>query len=165
MNCITICDSYADLNFSQTPQPIYALTANGTIYELTGGRKDGQEYIKTYGQDEFTDSEDVVYKELIPFYLKTKEFKNGVISKKLQLSKMWFFYDLAESGNVDINIIGDNGKKTHLIENALPVGKNMTKVVQIPNEMQNVNSYTFEISGKGDFRLRAMERVDRTNSR
>ena len=24
----TICDSYADLNFSQTPQPIYALTAN-----------------------------------------------------------------------------------------------------------------------------------------
>lgn len=24
----TICDSYADLNFSQTPQPVYALTAN-----------------------------------------------------------------------------------------------------------------------------------------
>ena len=162
---ITICDSYADLNFSQTPQPVYALTANGTIYELTGGRKDGQEYIKTYGQDEFTDSEDVVYKELIPFYLKTKEFKNGVISKKLQLSKLWLFYDLAESGNVNINIIGDNGKKTHLIENALPVGQNMTKVVQIPNEMQNVNSYTFEISGKGDFRLRAMEREDRTNPR
>lgn len=161
----TICDSYADLNFSQTPQPIYALTANGTIYELTGGRKDGQEYIRTYGQDEFTDNQDVVYKELIPFYLKTKEFKNGVISKKLQLSKLWFFYDLAESGNVDIKILVDNGKKEHLIKNALPTGQNMTKVVLIPNEMQNVNSYTFEISGVGDFRLRAMEREDRTNPR
>ena len=103
----TICDSYADLNFSQTPQPIYALTANGTIYELTGGRKDGSTYIRTYGQDEFTDEEDVVYKELIPFYLKTKEFKNGVISKKIQLSKIWFFYDLEESGKVNIKILKD----------------------------------------------------------
>lgn len=161
----TICDSYADLNFSQTPQPIYALTANGTIYELTGGRKDGQEYIRTYGEDEFTDSEDVVYTELIPFYMKTKEFKNGVISKKLQLSKLWFFYDLSENGNVDIKILADNGKKEYLIKNALPTGQNMTKVVQIPNEMQNVNSYTFEISGTGDFRLRSMEREDRTNPR
>lgn len=161
----TICDSYADLNFSQTPQPVYALTANGTIYELTGGRKEGQEYIKTYGEDEFTDNEDVVYKEPIPFYLKTKEFKNGVISKKLQLSKLWFFYDLADNGHVDIKILGDNGKKEHLIENALKPGKNMTEVVLIPNDMQNVNSYTFEISGEGDFRLRAMEREDRTNPR
>ena len=161
----TICDSYADLNFSQTPQPVYALTANGTIYELTGGRKDGQEYIKTYGEDEFTDNEDVVYKESIPFYLKTKEFKNGVISKKLQLSKLWFFYDLADNGHVDIKILGDNGKKEHLIENALKPGQNMTEVVLIPNDMQNVNSYTFEISGEGDFRLRAMEREDRTNPR
>ena len=161
----TICDSYADLNFSQTPQPVYALTANGTIYELTGGRKDGQEYIKTYGEDEFTDNEDVVYKESIPFYLKTKEFKNGVISKKLQLSKLWFFYDLADNGHVDIKILGENGKKEHLIENALKPGQNMTEVVLIPNDMQNVNSYTFEISGEGDFRLRAMEREDRTNPR
>lgn len=36
---VNICDSYNDLNFSQTPTPIYALTANGVIYELTGGRK------------------------------------------------------------------------------------------------------------------------------
>lgn len=161
----TICDSYADLNFSQTPQPVYALTANGTIYELTGGRKDGTNYIRTYGEDEFTDNEDVVYKEQIPFYLKTKEFKNGVISKKIQLSKIWFFYDLAEGGKVDIKILADNGKKVHLIENALPTGNNMTEVIQVPNDMQNVNSYTFEISGLGDFRLRAMERVDRTNPR
>ena len=160
-----ICDSYADLNFSQTPQPIYALTANGTIYELTGGRKDGQEYIRTYGEDEFTDNQDVVYKELIPFYIKTKEFKNGVISKKIQLSKLWFFYDLSENAYVDINIIADNGKKTKLLKNALPTGENMTEVVQVPADMQNVNGYTFEISGKGDFRLRAMERVDRTNPR
>ena len=161
----TICDSYADLNFSQTPQPVYALTANGTIYELTGGRKDGTNYIRTYGEDEFTDNEDVVYKEQIPFYLKTKEFKNGVISKKIQLSKIWFFYDLAEGGKVDIKILADNGKKVHLIENALLPGQNMTEVIQVPNDMQNVNSYTFEISGLGDFRLRAMERVDRTNPR
>lgn len=163
LNYTTICDSYADLNFSQTPQPIYALTANGTMYELTGGRKDGQDYIRTYGLDEFTNEQDIVYKELIPFYIKTKEFKNGVISKKIQLSKVWFFYDLAEDANVDIKIIADNGKKEHLIQNALKPGKNMTENIIVPNNMQNVNSYTFEISGKGDFRLRAMERVDRTN--
>lgn len=161
----TICDSYADLNFSQTPQPVYALTANGTIYELTGGRKDGTEYIRTYGEDEFTDEEDIVYKEQIPFYLKTKEFKNGVISKKIQLSKIWFFYDLAENSKVDIKILADNGKKVHLIENALKPGNNMTEAILVPNDMQNVNSYTFEIRGYGDFRLRAMERVDRTNPR
>lgn len=161
----TICDSYADLNFSQTPQPIYGLTANGTIYELTGGRKDGSSYTKTYGQDEFTDSQDIVYKELIPFYLKTKEFKNGVISKKIQLSKIWFFYDLEDEGEVNIKILADNGKKEYLIENALNPGNNMTEVILVPNDMQNVNSYTFEISGYGDFRLRAMERVDRTNPR
>ena len=81
------------------------------------------------------------------------------------LSKLWFFYDLAESGKVNIKILGDNGKKEHLIENALKPGQNMTEVVLIPNDMQNVNSYTFEISGEGDFRLRAMEREDRTNPR
>ena len=116
-------------------------------------------------EDEFTDNQDVVYKELIPFYIKTKEFKNGVISKKILLSKLWFFYDLSENAYVDINIIADNGKKTKLLKNALPPGENMTEVVQVPADMQNVNGYTFEISGKGDFRLRAMERVDRTNPR
>lgn len=161
----TICDSYVDLNFSQTPQPVYALTANGTIYELTGGRRDGQTYIRTYGQDEFTDSEDIVYKEPIPFYLKTKEFKNGVISKKLQLSKLWFFYDLENEGEVDIKIIVDNGKKEYMIKNALKPGQNMTEVILVPNNMQQANGYTFEISGHGDFRLRAMERIDRTNPR
>lgn len=161
----TICDSYADLNFSQTPQPVYALTANGTIYELTGGRKDGQTYIRTYGQDEFTDNEGVVYKKPIPFYLKTKEFKNGVISKKIQLSKIWLFYDLENNGQVDVKILVDNGKKEYTVKNALKPGENMTEVMQVPNDMQQANGYTFEISGYGDFRLRAMERIDRTNPR
>lgn len=161
----TICDSYADLNFSQTPQPIYALTANGTIYELTGGRRDGSSYIRTYGQDEFTDEEDVVYKEPIPFYLKTKEFKNGVISKKIQLTKLWFFYDLEENGQVDIKILVDDGKKEYIVKNALKPGENMTEVILVPNYMQQAHGYTFEISGHGDFRLRAMERIDRTNTR
>ncbi len=158
---ITICDSYADLNFSQTPSPVYALTANGIIYELTGGRKDGQEYIQTYGQDEFTDENDVVYKKPIPFYLKTKEFKNGVISKKLSLSKLWFNYDLQKDAMVHLKIITDTGKE-YVKENALTPGTNMTQSVLIPNDMQNVNSYTFEIYGYGDIRIKAMERVDRT---
>ncbi len=158
---ITICDSYVDLNFSQTPNPIYALTANGTIYELTGGRKDGSDYIQTYGEDEFTDENDIVHKELIPFYIKTKEFKNGVISKKLSLSKLWFNYDLAENATVNINIITDTGKK-NVKANALRCGKNVTESVLIPNDMQNANSYTFEIYGYGDIRIKAMERVDRT---
>lgn len=159
---INICDSYADLNFSQTPNPIYALTANGTIYELTGGRKDGQEYIQTYGQDEFTDSNDVVYKKPISFYLKTKEFKNGVLSKKKSLSQLWFNYDL--DGIVNIKIITNDGK-TKEIQNALPIGKNRTECVLIPNDMQNVDSYTFEIYGEGDITIYAMERIDRTHPR
>ena len=73
---ITICDSFNDLNFSQTPNPIYALTANGTIYEITGGKKEATVYTRTYGKDEFTDEDDIVYIEPIPFYIKTKEFKN-----------------------------------------------------------------------------------------
>lgn len=159
---INICDSYADLNFSQTPNPIYALTANGTIYELTGGRKDGQEYIQTYGQDEFTDSNDAVYKKPISFYLKTKEFKNGVLSKKKSLSQLWFNYDL--DGIVNIKIITNDGK-TKEIQNALPIGKNRTECVLIPNDMQNVDSYTFEIYGEGDITIYAMERIDRTHPR
>lgn len=161
---VTICDSYSDLNFSQTPNPIYALTSNGTIYELTGGRKDGQKYIKTYGKDEFTDRQDVVYKELIPFYLKTKEFKNGVLSKKKSISQLWFNYDLEEGGEVNIAIITNDGKR-YVKENVLPVGKNRTECIGMPNEIQNVFSYTFEIYGQGDFTIYGMERVDRTHPR
>lgn len=160
----TICDSYSNLNFSQTPSPIYALTANGTIYELTGGRKDGIDFIQTYGEDEFTDENDIVYKELIPFYIKTKEFKNGVISKKLSLSKLWFNYDLANNAIVNIKIVTDTGKE-YVKENALKSGRNLTECILIPNDMQDVNSYTLEIYGYGDIRIKAMERVDRTTTR
>lgn len=157
-----ICDSYNDLNFSQTPNPIYALTANGTIYELTGGKKEATVYTRTYGKDEFTDEEDVVYTEPILFYLKTKEFKNGVLSKKKSLTALWFNYDL--DGEVNIKVITNDGR-TKEIKNALPEGTNKTECVLIPNDMQSVDSYTFEIYGEGDITIYAMERMDRTNLR
>lgn len=157
-----ICDAYNDLNFSQTPNPIYALTANGTIYEITGGKKEATIYTRTYGRDEFTDEDDVVYTEPIPFYIKTKEFKNGVLSKKKSLSNIWFNYDL--DGEVNIKIITHDGR-TEEIKNALPEGTNKTECILIPNDMQYVDSYTFEIYGKGDITIYAMERVDRTNIR
>ena len=157
-----ICDSYADLNFSQTPTPVYALTSNGIIYELTGGRKDGTEYIKTYGKDEYLNDLGLLMKKNIPFYIKTKEFKNGVLSKRKSLSALWFNYDL--NGTVNIKITTDDG--TQLIkENILPNGNNLTKCVLIPNNMQNVNSYVFEIYGEGNFVLYGMEREDRTHNR
>lgn len=157
-----ICDSYADLNFSQTPNPIYALTANGVIYELTGGRKDGLNYIRTYGKDECINEEGLTIKKNIPFYLKTKEFKNGVLSKRKSLSSIWFNYDL--DGQVSMRIITDNGK-IKVKENILPEGKNRTERVLIPNDMQNVNSYVFEIYGEGDITIYGMEREDRTHTR
>ena len=158
----TICDSYADLNFSQTPTPVYALTNNGVIYELTGGRKDGNTYIRTYGKDEFINEEGLTVKKDIPFYIKTKEFKNGVLSKKKSLSSIWFNYDL--DGIVNLKIITDDGKEI-IKENILPTGKNKTECVLIPNNTQNVNSYTFEIYGTGDITIYGMERIDRTNTR
>lgn len=157
-----ICDSYADLNFSQTPTPIYALTNNGVIYELTGGRKDGDKYIRTYGKDEFINEEGLTVKKDIPFYIKTKEFKNGVLSKRKSLSAIWFNYDL--DGIANLKIITDDGKE-YVKENILPKGNNKTECVLIPNNMQNVNSYTFEIYGTGDITIYGMERIDRTNTR
>ena len=158
----TICDSYNDLNFSQTPNPIYALTANGTIYELTGGKKEATTYTRTYGKDEFTDEDDIVYTESIPFYIKTKEFKNGVLSKKKSLTQLWFNYDL--DGEVTVKIITHDGRTKEIL-NALPEGTNKTECILVPNDMQDTDSYTFEIYGKGDITIYAMERVDRTNTR
>lgn len=157
-----ICDSYADLNFSQTPNPIYALTANGVIYELTGGRKDGLDYIKTYGKDEYITEGGLTSTKDIPFYIKTKEFKNGVLSKKKSLSGLWFNYDL--DGTVNLKITTDDGKEC-IKENILPEGINKTEHVLIPNNMQNVNGYVFEIYGEGNIVIYGMERIDRTHSR
>lgn len=157
-----ICDSFTDLNFSQTPNPIYALTKNGVIYEITGGRKDGNKYIRTYGYDEYINDEGLTVKRPINFYLKTKEFKNGTLSKKKSLSNIWFNYDL--DGKVNLKIITDDGREK-IKENVLPSGKNKTECVMIPNDMQNVHSYVFEIYGEGDFTIYGMERIDRTHLR
>lgn len=157
-----ICDSYVDLNFSQTPTPIYGLTQNGVIYELTGGKRDGIGYIRTYGKDEFVGQDGITETSDIPFYIKTKEFKNGVLSKRKSLSAVWFNYDL--EGTVNLIITTDTGKSITK-ENVLPEGKNKTECVLIPNELQNVNSYTFEIYGTGDITIYGMERIDRTNIR
>lgn len=157
-----ICDSYVDLNFSQTPQPIYGITQNGVIYEITGGRKDGMNYIKTYGKDEYAGDGGITNQIDVPFYIKTKEFKNGVLSKRKSLSEIWFNYDL--NGTVNLTITADTGKSITK-ENILANGTNLTQCVMIPNEMQNVTSYTFEIYGTGDFTLYGMERIDRTHTR
>ena len=156
-----ICDSYCNLNFSQTPSPIYGLTKNGIIYEITGGRKDGIAYIKTYGKDEYLNGQEID-KVDIPFYIKTKEFKNGVLSKKKSLSKVWFNYDL--DGVVNIKITTDDGK-TLVKEKVLPEGNNKTECILIPNDMQNKNSYVFEIYGQGYIKIYGMEREDRTHNR
>lgn len=162
LNYVNICDSYADLNYSNTPTPIYALSKNGMIYELTGGKRVGDEYIKVYGIDEYVGVEGQTEIEEIPFYIKTKEFKNGVLSNKKSLSQLWFNYDL--DGTVNLKIITDTGDIL-LKENVFPKGTNKTECILIPNEFQNVNSYTFEIYGTGDFTLYAMERKDRIHLR
>lgn len=162
MYYINICDSYVDLNFSQTPTPIYALTNDGVIYEITGGRRDTNTYIRTYGKDEYVGQGGATVKEDIPFYIKTKEFKNGVLSKRKSLSEVWFNYDL--DGVVNLTITTDDGKSITK-ENILEEGTNKTQCVLIPNNLQNVNSYTFEIYGSGDFTLYGMERKDRTHTR
>ena len=150
------------MNFSQTPTPIYALTANGVIYEITGGRKDGLNYIQHYGIDEFTGENDVVYTNPISFFFKSKEFKEGVLSKKKALSELWFNYDL--DGQINLKIITDDGRET-IKENVLPKGKNKTECILIPNDMQDAFSYVFELYGTGDITIYGMERIDRTNPR
>lgn len=157
-----ICDSYCDLNFSQTPNPIYALTQNGVIYEITGGRKDGINYIKTYGKDEYINEQGLTVKENIPFYIKSKEFKNGVLSKRKSLSAVWFNYDL--DGTANLKITSDDGKEL-IKENVLANGNNLTQCILIPNDMQNKNSYVFEIYGQGYIKIYGMEREDRTHNR
>jgi hypothetical protein len=156
-----ICDSYCDLNFSQTPSPIYGLTSDGVIYEITGGRKDGLSYIKTYGKEEYLE-DGVMKKRNIDFYIKSKEFKNGCLSKRKSLSAVWFNYDL--EGVVNIKITTDDGKEL-VKENVFKEGTNKTECILIPNNMQNVSSYVFEIYGEGNLKIYGMEREDRTHNR
>ena len=85
-----------------------------------------------------------------------------MLSRKKALSAIWFNYDL--TGTVNLKIITDTGKEK-IKENILPEGKNQTQVVLIPNDMQDVYSYTFELYGNGDLTIYGMERVDRTRTR
>ena len=78
------------------------------------------------------------------------------------MTALWFNYDL--DGEVNIKVITNDGR-TKEIKDALPEGTNKTECVLIPNDMQYVDSYTFEIYGEGDITIYAMERMDRTNLR
>ena len=82
----------------------------------------------------------------------------------MSLSKLWLNYDLAEDAQASIKIITDDGREC-IKENVLKKGINITQDVLIPNDMQYANSYTFEIYGYGDIRIKAMERIDRTATR
>lgn len=158
-----IADSFNSINFSQTPVPVYALTSNGTIYEITGGRRDGNDYIKRYGKDEHVNNNGLVYIEPIPFYFKSKKFTEGTVSKKKSLREIWISYDL--DGTADIRILADDGNSC-LLENALTEGTNQIQCLLIPYEnMQNKNSYTIEIEGEGNIILKQIERKYRVKVR
>lgn len=161
---IRIADSFNSINFSQTPQPIYALTANGTIYELTGGRREGNDYIKLYGEDEYVDENDLVYKEKKEFYLKSKEFTENGVSKKKSLKEIWISYDLEEEGEVSIKI-STNKEMECVLEQVLSPGMNKVECVLIPYFLENVDNYTIEIYGEGDILIKQMERKYRINRR
>lgn len=160
---LKIADSFNSINFSQTPVPVYALTANGTIYEITGGRRDGLDYIKLYGEDEYVNEEGLVYKNYIPFYFKSKRFTEGTVSKKKTLKELWLSYDL--EGTASIKISTDDGN-TSILENILEEGTNKVKCILIPHQnMQNMNSYTIEIIGEGNIVLKQLERKYRVKAR
>lgn len=160
---LKIADSFNSINFSQTPVPVYALTANGTIYEITGGRRAGGEYIKMYGKDEYVDEEGMVYTKAIPFYFKSKRFTEGTVSKKKTLKEIWLSYDLEGTANVKVST--DDGN-TCLLENALEEGTNKVVCLLIPYQnMQNMNSYTIEIIGEGNIVLKQLERKYRVKTR
>lgn len=161
---IRIADSFNSINFSQTPQPIYALTANGTIYELTGGRRDGDNYIKLYGKDEYPNEQDIVYKEKIDFYLKSKEFTENGVSKKKSLKELWISYDLEEEGEASFKITTNKGTQA-ILEKILEPGINKVQCILIPHELENVDNYTIEIYGKGDIIIKQIERKYRIKTR
>ena len=153
---INIDCSFNSINFSQTPVPVYALTANGTIYEITGGRRDGNEYIKMYGKDEYVNSQGLVETKPIPFYFKSKRFTDGLVSKKKSLKELWISYDL--DGEASIKISTDDGN-TCVLEDVLEEGTNKIQCLLVPYQnMQNKNSYTIEIIGKGNIVLKQLER-------
>ena len=166
-NYINIVSSFNSINFSQTPAPIYALTSNGVIYEITGGRRSGSEYIKMYGNDECIGEDGLVVKKAIPFYMKTKQFTEGGVSKKKTLKELWFSYDLEGQATVKVT----NGDDTYcLLEEQLESGKNKVKCLLVPHkyegmQLQNKDSYYIEIFGSGNITIKQMERKFRIKTR
>lgn len=164
MNYISIADSFNSIYYSQTPMPIYALTANGTIYEITGGDIKGGVYTKTYGKDEYINN-GLTFSKNIPFYYKTKQFTDGGVSKNKILDDLWIMYDLEENGRANIKITNGNGKYI-ILENKLPAGANMVQRIMIPYQFKGVtNSYTIEIYGEGNIVLKQIERKFRLKTR
>ena len=156
-----IADSFNSINFSQTPEPVYALTANGTIYEITGGRRDGYEYIKRYGRDEYL-NDGITNTMPINYYLKTKEFTDSGVSKKKCLKELWLSYDL--EGSANIKITANNGKEA-VLEQALSEGNNKVECVLVPYTLENVDNYTIEIYGSGNITIKQIERKYRIKRR
>lgn len=159
---VRIADSFNSINFSQTPEPVYALTSNGIVYELTGGRRDGNEYIKLYGEDEYPDSEGITRKKEIEYYLKTKEFTENGVSKKKCLKEIWVSYDL--EGTANFKITTNNGKEV-IIDEALTEGSNKVECILVPYTLENVDNYTIEIYGSGDLTIKQIERKYRIKRR
>ena len=156
-----IADSFNSINFSQTSEPVYALTANGTIYELTGGRRDGNNYIKRYGRDEYINN-GITNTRAIEYYLKSKEFTENGVSKKKALKELWVSYDL--EGDCTFKITTNNNKEA-VLEQALLEGTNKVQCILIPYTLENVDNYTIEISGSGDINIKQMERKYRIKRR
>ena len=161
MYYIRIADSFNSINFSQTPEPIYALTANGTIYELTGGRRDGASYIKRYGKDEYL-KDGITNTKPINYYLKTKEFTDSGVSKKKCLKEIWLSYDL--DGEANIRISTNKGTEA-VLENTLFEGTNLVSCVLVPYTLENVDNYTIEIYGSGNILIKQIERKYRIKRR
>jgi hypothetical protein len=162
MYYISLVDSFNSLNYSQTPMPIYALTANGTIYEITGGD------FKAGGQDEYINSDNLTYKKNIPFYYKTKKFTDGGVSKQKVLDDLWLHYDLEEGATATIKITKTaNGNQTiTVLENVLKAGSDMFERIMIPYKFKGLlDSYTIEIYGEGNFILKQIERKFRLKTR
>ena len=158
---VSICDSFNSINFSQTPEPVYALTANGTIYEITGGRRDGNTYIKRYGKDEYLNN-GVTNTKDIDFFLKTKEFIDSGVSKKKCLKEIWLSYDLNGEANIKIS----TNKSTSVeLEDVLEEGNNKVQCILVPYTLENIDNYTIEIYGSGNIIIKNIERKYRIKRR
>lgn len=164
---INIVGSFNSINFSQTPEPIYGLTSNGVIYEITGGKRVGTSYIKLYGEDEYVGTGGIVKREPIPFYLKSKQFTEGGVSKKKTLKELWLSYDLEGEASIKIT----NGDETYcVIDKQLEQGTNIVKCFIVPYkyegmQIQNKDSYYIEIIGKGNITINQLERKFRIKPR